>query len=497
MLRQVLAADMNDSAVWHQLGVTAYKAGWGEAAVEFFSRALILAPKSAPLFSNLGHVLSLVGRLDEGVAACRQAIKLQPDYAEAHNNLGITLDKLGRHGQAVEAFRKAAKLKDNYADAYSNMGSSLALMGRMEEAVAANRRALELRPDYANASFNLGFALGNMGRYEEARAACRRASELDPSHTLADFTRALYHMIEGDFEQGLPLYEVRWATPEFTSPRRGFPQPMWDGGAWDGRTLLIHAEQGFGDAVQFVRYASLAADCGGPVIVECPEALMGVFSTVKGISKLILQGGPLPHFDLHIPMMSLPLAFGTRLETIPQNVPYVSADAARCQFWREWLAESDAVLKVGLVWAGRPTHTGDRMRSMHLRQFLPIFRVQDVDFVSLQFDRGLEQISQLPGKQRILDPSAHIADFADTAALVSQLDLVIAVDTAVAHLAGALGRPVWVLLPFSPDWRWMLGREDSPWYPSMRLFRQQRALEWDPVIAQVRKQLQILAESRD
>jgi Flp pilus assembly protein TadD len=496
MLQQILAADINDSPVWHQLGVTAHTAGWSEAAVEFFSRAVTLAPQSAVLFSNLGHVLSVVGRLDEGIAACRRAIKIQPDYAEAHNNLGIALDRLERHGQAVEAFRTAVKLKENYAEAFNNMGNALAMLGKIDEAVAVYRRALELRPDYANASFNLGVALGRVGRYEEACVACRRASELDPSHKVADLSRALFHLIEGEFEQGLPLYEVRWATPDHNSPRRDFAQPMWDGGPLDGKILLIHAEQGFGDSIQFIRYATLAAERGGQVIVEGPEALLEVFSTVKGIGQLVPQGAALPHFDLHVPMMSLPLAFRTTLETIPQKVPYISADAARREFWRAWLAENDASMKVGLVWAGRPTHTGDRQRSMHLRQFLPIFRVPDVDFVSLQFDRGIEQIAQLPGRQPIRDASADIHDFADTAALVSQLDLVIAVDTAVAHLAGALGKPVWVLLPSPPDWRWMLRREDSPWYPAMRLFRQQRALEWDPVIARVRKELQTLVEAR-
>jgi len=518
MLRQVVAADVGDENVWHQLGMTAHEAGWSEAAVEFFSRAVGIAPKSAVLFSNLGHMLTNSGRAEEGAAACRQAVKLQPDYPEAHNNLGIALGKLERHEHAVEAFRRAARLRENYADAHSNMGNALALLGKMDEAIAAYQRALELRPDYANASFNLGFALGQFGRYEEARAAFRRAVALDPKHTLADFSRALFHLVEGQFDEGWPLYEVRWDTPEFTSPRRNFAQPMWDGGALDGRTLLIHAEQGFGDAIQFIRYAPLVAERegkaerevkaerggkaerevkaerGGKVIVEGPEALLEVFSTVKGISQLVAQGEPLPHFDVQIPMMSLPLAFRTTLESIPRNVPYLSADAARREFWREWLAESDAALKVGLVWAGRPTHTGDRARSMQLRQLLPLFRVPEVDFVSLMFDRGIGQIAQLPGRQPLRDPSAHLADFADTAALVAELDLVIAVDTAVAHLAGALGKPVWVLLPFSPDWRWMLGRDDSPWYPTARLFRQQRPAQWDSVIAAVRKELQKLTQ---
>jgi len=490
MLRQIVAADVSATEVWHQLGVTAHEAGWSEAAVEFFGRAVAISPKSAVLLSNLGHMLTTVGRLPEGLAACQQAIKLEPGYAEAHNNLGIALGRIEKHAQAVEAFRKAAALKEDYANAYSNMGNSLALLGQLEGAIGAYRRAIELKPDYANASFNLGVALGKFGRYEEARAACRRASELDPAHTLAVFSRALSHLVEGQLEEGWPLYEIRWETPEFTSPRRHFPQPMWDGSALNGRTLLIHAEQGFGDAIQFIRYAPLVPKYGGRVLVECPAALLGIMATVPGIDGLVAQGGPLPDFDVHVPMLSLPLVFRTTIETIPQNVPYVSADAVRGLFWSEWLAGNGSALKVGLVWAGRPTHTGDHLRSMLLRQFLPLFRVPEIDFVSLQFDRGIEQIAQLPGRQPIRHPLGLVSDFSDTAALISQLDLVIAVDTAVAHLAGALGKPVWVLLPFAPDWRWLLDREDSPWYPTMRLFRQQRVGQWDSVITEVRHELE-------
>lgn len=489
MLRQIVAAEVDDADVWHQLGTTAYQAGWSEAAAEFFGRAVRIAPKSAILHSNLGHVLTNVGRHEDGAARCREAIKLEPCYAEAHNNLGIALGKLDRHEQAVETFKRAVKLKQDYADPYSNMGSSLAVLGRMDEAVVALRRALELRPDYANAWHNLGVALGQLGHYEQARAASSRASELDPSHTLADFTRACFHLVEGQFEEGWPLYEIRWETPELASPRRSFSQPMWDGEALEGQTLLIHAEQGFGDSIQFIRYAPLAANRGGKVLVECPDPLMEVFSTVKGIHQLVPLGEPLPHFDVHVPMMSLPLAFRTTLDSIPNDIPYMAADSERRAFWSDWLAENGVTLKVGLAWAGRATHTGDRARSMHLRQFLPLCRIPEVEFVSLQFDRGLEQIRQLPGKQPIRDPSGHIADFADTAALLAELDLVIAVDTAVAHLAGALGRPVWVLLPFAPDWRWLLRREDSPWYPSMQLFRQQAPGDWDGVVAVVRDEL--------
>jgi hypothetical protein len=437
-----------------------------------------------------------MGRLDDAAAAYRRAIRIQPDYIEAINDLGNILETLGRSDEAIAAFRQAILAAPGDADLHNNLGIALREKGRFGEAVDAYSRAIALDPRHADAHHNLGNALGQLGRLGDAQAACSRALEINPEDAQAKFLSGTLHLLAGEFSLGWPRYEERWDIPEATSPRRDFAQPMWNGSALEGRRVLIHEEQGFGDAFQFIRYAPLVAEFGGQVILECSGSLAEVFSTVKGVGQIVVAGEPLPHFDLHIPMLSLPLAFRTTLGTIPQNVPYISDDAARCEFWRAWLAESDAALKVGIVWGGRTDTTQRSLRSVRLRDWLPIFRVPDVDFVSLQVGRGIEQIKQLPGRQPVRDASGHIEDFADTAALVSQLDLVIAVDTAVAHLAGALGKPVWVLLPFAPDWRWMLGREDSPWYPSMRLFRQQRALEWEPVISRVRKELQTLVEAR-
>lgn len=465
-------------------------------AIAAYRRTLELTPDDAEVCRNLANVLHATGRLEEAIAVFRTAVALQPDVAEAHHNLGNALLDTDRLAEAIGEHRLAIGLRPDFAEAHSSLGAGLRADGRFDEAIAAFRRAIELKPAFPNARIHLANALKDVGRVDEAVEACRSAVELNPDHASARMTLGTLELLAGDFERGWLNYEARWKKADFTSPKRDFQKPIWDGSPLEGRTLLIHAEQGFGDSIQFIRYAALAAGCGGPVVVECQRLLLDVFSTVPGIGQLVAAGDPLPHFDVHIPVMSLPLAFRTMLETIPRNVPYVSADAGRRQFWRDWIGCENSRLKVGLVWAGRPTHLHDRRRSLQLGQLLPLFGVQGVGFINLQMDDRAAQIQELSAGQRILDPSGSIADFADTAALVAELDLVIAVDTAVAHLAGALGKPVWVLLPFSPDWRWLLGREDSPWYPTMRLFRQQRAKEWEPVIAEVRKQLQTLTEVR-
>ena len=260
--------------------------------------------------------------------------------------------------------------------------------------------------------------------------------------------------------------------------------------------MLIHAEQGLGDSIQFIRYAPLVAGRGGVVLVECQRSLVGLFRGVKGVAGVVAAGDPLPPFDLHVPMLSQPLVFKTTNETIPREVPYLAADPARCESWRVRLGADRPRLRVGLAWAGKPTHGQDRLRSIRLDQLLPLLGGEGVEFFSLQVDRGTEQIRQIPGASGIIDHTGHIHGFADTAALLMQLDLVISVDTAVLHLAGALGRPAWALLAFAPDWRWLLDRADSPWYPTMRLFRQPRIMEWEPAIAEVREQIGMLVKSR-
>jgi tetratricopeptide (TPR) repeat protein len=478
----------------NQLGVALATTGRLDDAVAAFREAVRFRPGYAEAFNNLGIAFRTQGRLDDALAAYKRAVQLRPDCVDALNDMGNLLEKLGRSDEAVAAFRKAILLHPDDADLYNNLGIALVGKGLTEEALDAYKQAITLNPHHADAHHNLANALGQLGRLAEAQDACRRALEINPQDAQARHASGTLHLLAGELGRGWPLYEERWNIPEFTSPRRDFPQPMWDGSPLEGQRLLVHCEQGFGDSIQFIRYIPLVAGCGGSVIIECPRPLLEFFSSVRGGSKLVAAGDPLPPFETHIPMMSLPFVFGTTLETIPQNVPYIFTDAARRQFWREWLGDDRSRPKVGLAWAGRTDTIRRSRRAVRLHQLLPLFRVQDVDLVSLQMDDRAAEIWQLPGKQRILDPSEHIGDFADTAALVSQLDLVISIDTAVAHLAGALGKPAWVMLPFAPDWRWMLGRTDSPWYPTMRLFRQQRAGEWDAVVAEIRKELQRLAE---
>lgn len=479
----------NDAEVLGNLGHVLQKVGRFDEAIAAYQRASALLPRSFAAHHALGGALRSAGRIDESILVFRRAIELDPNLAEVHYNLANSLHDKERWQEAVDEYRRTIQLRPTFAEAHNNLGNVLAHLDRREEAGAAYRRAVELKPDYANAYHNLGKLLGEQGRLDEAIAASRRAVTLDPAHALAKMSLGMMHLLTGDFEQGWPLYEARWDKDDFTSPKRNFSQPMWDGRPLLGGRVLIHAEQGFGDAIQFVRYAPLVAERGGTVLVECPPELAELFGTVKGVTAVIAAGDPLPPFDFHVPMLSLPLVFQTTLSTIPHPGFYLTASLTRCQSWRSWLAGDGPRLKVGLVWAGRATHSRDRMRSIPLRRWLPILEVRDVDFVSLQIDDRGKQIGRLPGLHRILDPSARIAGFADTAALVSQLDLVIAVDTAVAHLAGALGRPVWVLLPFAPDWRWLLGRQDSPWYPTMRLFRQPGFGDWPGVLQRVTQEL--------
>ena len=436
------------------------------------------------------------GRLAKAEPLYRQILATQPDHAETLHMLGLLAHQGGHHAAAEELIGKAIALLPENPGCLANLSDVLRVVGRFDEAVAAGRRAIMLRPDFANAHNNLGNVLKDMGRFDEAIAAYRRTLELTPDDPEARWNHALLLLLGGDFERGWPLYEARWETDRLRAAKRSFPQPMWDGSPLDGRRVLLHAEQGFGDSIQFIRYAPMVARLGGAVLVECQRPLVELFAAVPGVGAVVAAGDPLPPFDRHLPMLSLPLVFRTEPETIPRTVPYFASCPVRSQFWREWIGGDASRLRVGLVWAGRTSNFQQRMRALHLRQLLPVLRVPGVDFISLQMDRVAGQIMEIREASGVRDPSGHVSNFADTASLIAQLDLVISIDTAVAHLAGAMGRPVWTLLPFAPDWRWFLEREDSPWYPTMRLYRQERLGEWDPVIARIRDQLQSLLESR-
>jgi hypothetical protein len=403
---------------------------------------------------------------------------------------------IGRVIEAIAAYRRAVALNPDMPEAWLNLGNALKEGGQLDEAVAAYRRAVAVKPGYALGHSNLGYLLREKGRLDEAVAACRQAIEIDPEHSGAHSNLALALLVQGHFAEGWEAYEWRWKAEGFGTAARDFGRPRWDGGALEGRTVLLHAEQGLGDALQFIRYLPLVQERGGKAIIECQPALQRLFGTMAGDVPVIAKGAALPAFDVHCPLLSLPRIFATDLANMPGDVPYLRADAAEASAWSDRLAAHPPGFRVGLVWAGNPNHTNDRNRSLKPASLLPLGAVKGVRFFSLQKGTGAEGRDGLPAGLELSDVAGELGDFADTAALIANLDLVITADTATAHLAGAMGRPVWTLLPFAPDWRWLLGREDSPWYPTMRLFRQAAIGDWPPVIARVCDQLRRLARSR-
>ena len=528
LYRQILAAQPGHADALHHLGLVAQQTGRHESAVEWIRQAIALDPHHPAPHANLGEIYRTVGRLEEAIACFCRALEIKSDFLQAHNNLGLALTAVGRFGEAEAAFRRVLQIDPQYAIAHYNLGLALARQNRFDEAITAFRRALELRPDYVEAHSNLGAALAVQGKFDEAMdsyhralalrpddpdahnnqgaalaelgqfaeaiAAYRRSLRSQPAGKGAQFNLALQLLLRGDFAEGWPLFEARWEALHYA--RRDFSQPRWDGSFLDGRRVFIHAEQGFGDSIQFIRYARLIADRGGQVIVGCQPPLQALFRGAPGVSEVLAFGDALPPFDLHVPMLSLPLVFQTTPENIPRVVPYLFADPARRETWRGRMGGPSSRFRVGLVWAGNSTLSRDRIRSLPAHYLLPLLAIDGVDFFSVQKEGGRAQIQNLPGAERIIDHTAHLHDFADTAAFVKELDLVISVDTAVAHLGGALGCPVWTLLPFVPDWRWGLETEQAPWYPTMRLFRQPAAGDWESVIRRVREELSRIVTGR-
>ena len=455
-------------------------------AVEAFQRAIHLNANLAEAHYNLGVALLGLGRRDEALAALRQALQLKPDYVEAQNNLGNVLKEQDRLEEAGAAFRRALEIKPDYAPAHHNLGNLLGDQGHFESAIAEYRRALDLEPNYPEACNNLGRTLVELRRFDEARAALARALALRPNYAMAKFNAAFLSLLHGDFERGWPWYEARWEVS--TAKKPPYSQPVWNGEPLDGKRILIYAEQGFGDAIHFVRYAAMVVARGGEVIVGCQPALERLFRNAVGVKSIITGVNDPVEFDVQIPMLSLPMTFQTRHESIPREIPYLFADPAQAECWRKRIGERRSLLRVGLAWSGDSQHRRNRKRSIALQMLQPLWRLEGIEFFSLQLGPGAAQLTEFPTAP-IVDHTSLIADFADTAALMTQLDLIISVDTAVAHLAGALGCSVWTLLSFVPDWRWGLEGEETPWYPTMRLFRQPALSDWDSVIQRVEVEL--------
>jgi tetratricopeptide (TPR) repeat protein len=483
--RQAVALKSDVAGAWHNLGFALTQTKRFDEALEACARAVALDPRLVEAHNNMGIALQGQGRLDEAVAAFGRAIALRDNFVRAHRNLGKALLDLERADEAVAAYERANQLAPQSADVLCDLASALVAADRGSDAVDACRRALAIEPLLPRAHFNLGAALGAMKRYQESLDAYRRAIELQPDYAGAHWNLALALLGLGDYRVGWAEYEWERQVPAL--PRvKSFDKPQWDGTDLCGRTILLHASQGYGDSIQFIRYVPLVSQRGGRVIVECAKGLRRLFSGLEGVgaetNQIIVEGDPRPDFDVQCQLMGLPHAFGTLVESIPAQVPYLRPDAALA---RTWAAKMTGIngMRVGLVWATQTKP--DRKRSATLQQLSALWEVAGVSFVPLQRSSVREDGTGLVA----LDLIEQVTDFAETAAVIANLDLVISIDTAVVHVAGAMGKPVWVMVPYLPDWRWLLDREDSPWYPTARLFRQTSPGDWPGVARNVARAL--------
>jgi tetratricopeptide (TPR) repeat protein len=442
-----------------QLGSLFFQFGQHEEALASLQRAVHFAPKTPKLHLLMGAVLKSLGRMEESAACCEQEIRLNTSDADARYNLGLVLQSLKRPADAVESFRQAVRLRANYADAWAAMGMALRQTGAHEAALECFERVIQLDPNHAQSHFEAGTILLSLGH----------------------------------FERGWKEYEWRLKLKSFTGSTPRFEQPIWDGKNLNGRRILLHCEQGFGDTIQFCRYARLVAELHGDVILGCPDELRSLMENVRGVRQVVTSRLNHPDFDTYAPLMSLPGLLGTRLETIPCEVPYLHA-RGKATLSPPWVKPSSA-FKVGLVWSGSPENLTGRYRSLGLESLAPLLQMPGLDWYSLQYGGAADELKAAEFAGRIENLGARFRSFDDTAEAIGELDLIISVDTAVAHLAGALGKRVWTLLSSEPDWRWMRQREDSPWYPTMRLFRQTDPRDWENVVRQVKEALGKLASA--
>ena len=522
LCRLILGSNADHFEALYLMGMIAGQTQRAPEAAQLLARAAALNPLRADVCNYLGIVLRELGRLDEALASHERVVVLAPEFAQAYNNCGVLLAELHRpeaalrrfdsalvqaptdaqaHNNranalravrrpeaALEGYAQAISLRPAYAEAHSNRGVALAELGRCEEAIASHDLAIALEPGYADAYSNRGLVLADLKRHAAALASYGRALALKPDAAPAHSNRALCLLQLGDYTRGWEEYEWRWHTGYMEQDRRDYVQPLWLGSpSLKGKTILLHSEQGLGDTLQFCRYAPLLAAMGARVVLEVQTPLVLLLAGLKGAAQVLARGAALPACDYHCPLLSLPLAFKTELNDIPLGIPYVASDAAHHAAWQSALG-AKAKPRIGLAWSGRATHTNDRNRSMALAQLLPLLSA-DMEWISLQQEVRAADAPALAAHPEIRHYGDRLIDFADTAALVEQTDLVITVDSVVAHLAGAMGKPVWVLLPYNSDWRWLAEREDSPWYPTARLFRQQAIGDWAGVIRRIGAEL--------
>jgi tetratricopeptide (TPR) repeat protein len=493
---RVLAIDPKSAQAHGNCGAVLHELQRFDEALASCDRALALRPDLAELHAIRGNALCGLKRYEEALVSYDRALALRPAIAEVHYNRGNVLHELRRFEEALASHDRALTLRPDYVEAHYNRGNALHLLKRFEEALTSYQRALALRPDHAEAIANRGATLHDLKRYDEALESYERALTLRPDFADAHYNEAICRLLLGDFDRGWKKHEWRWRTAQLKNAKRNFLRPLWLGSEEiEGRTILLHAEQGLGDTIQFCRYVPLLAGRGARVILEVQKPLRELMTTLSGAVQVVSRGDPLPPFDLHCPLLSLPLAMATRLETIPSAAPYLAAGESKTGTWQKRLG-ADEKPRIGIVWAGSPrkelpgANRIDSQRSIAFDQLAPLFQIAECAFYSLQKgDDAVRQLRASSWRHAVVDWTDDLQDFSDTAALMENLDLIVSVDTSVAHLAGALGKPFWLLNRYNTCWRWLADREDSPWYPTARLFRQDSSREWAPVIARAAEAL--------
>lgn len=484
-LRRVAELRPESAQAHHHLGEAHERIGNFQAAADSYRRAVALQPDSPELHCHLARVLYQSGALEQAAEMYQRALAIDPKRFEIYNDLGLVLTNLGNFGAAIEAFRRSLRLNPRSAKTIAGLGYLFERKGDLLCAADAYRDAIKLDPKLYAAYTDLGFVLYGLGEVAEASDCFERLRALQPDSAEATANLGLIHLLQGNLSAGWTEYESRWKVG--VGDDRVLVQRRWKGEPLAGERILIYAEQGFGDTLQFVRYVPLVAARGGEVVLETQPQLHRLLSRTCGVSQVISRGEALPEFTWQCPLLSLPLVFGTELATIPAEVPYVYPDPAQAEAWRHRLEGNTR--RIGLVWGGNPGMQRNRLRSIPLELLIPLMKMPGTTFYSLQLGPGSEQVKRLPPDVRLIDLAAELKDFADTAAIIANLDLVISIDSSVAHLAGALGQPVWVMLNKGCDWRWFLEREDSPWYPTARLFRQPTVGGWQEVVNRIEQEL--------
>jgi tetratricopeptide (TPR) repeat protein len=499
--KETLRINPNFHWAYNNLGLTLKDIGQVDEAITHFQKAIELSPNFAFAINNLGNALQNKGQIDNAISLFQKTLQINPNNFESLNNLGNCLKDKGLIDEAITCYQRAIEINPTFADSFNNLGVTLQSQGQLDEAFAFYQKALQINPNNLESYCNIGTVMHEKGQPDEAFAFYQKALQINPNYANAHLNMAYFLLLLGNFKQGWKEFEWRWKTKEYLKNSCfhrpvNFTQPILNRLDITGHTVLIYAEQGLGDEIQFIRYAPLVAQHGTKVIIECHKEISTLLRTIEGVEQFIVQGEPLPHFDIQCPILTLPLVFNTTPENIPVNIPYISVNSILIQKWKDKIQHDNSKLKVGIVWHGNPKHKNDRNRSMPFAHFSPFAKFTDITFYSLQKGKASEQARNFSMGMKFIDLTEEINDFSDTAALIENLDLTMSVDTSVVHLAGALGKPIWTLLPFAPDWRWMLNREDSPWYPTMRLFRQPSPGDWNSVIKKVSEELQELVSSK-